>query len=249
MEESRKGIAAHVSTVSSILREVCEAPTGIPLVAEKDWIVGIVDPHIKGVSRAVTNELGRLEPVLRLPIPDAEHPRLWFGLHERWEPVRTKRRARFCACGLRIYAGGKDERAAQILRLEWAAPTPDKFGTLEYDGGHAAHPHWHIDRSALVDVHEYLRLLEGVSKPGSEAAEKFDEGMTSHESDLAVRDYSWMHQIHLPALARWVEHGWDGKSLPGPHQSEPDSAAQLANWWAGSLRYLRCELSAKYVSG
>lgn len=243
MEERRAVLRDHASTISRVLQEVCEAPS-IPLVEERGLTICIASSPVDGISRRVSSDFGHIESVLSLPIPNSDNPQLWVGLHEMWIP-KGKRKVIFGNCGLRIYVGARNERTAQILRLEWVAPEHDELGVASYAGKHAGHPHWHIDRAALIGNRGYLRWMESLTEPGDGETEMFDENISA--SDIPpLRDCEWLHRMHLPAHANWVEICWDGKSIPGPHQSEPKSASELNNWWAGSLWYLRRELSAMY---
>lgn len=247
MEAKRTELRNHTRNISVVLREVCDASNVGPLVREDDESGNIfVRPThwYKPVSRWVTTDLGRRESALRLSIPDGQQPRYWIGLHECWE---QKSRIKICFrdCGLRLYVGGEDEEVVQILRLEWVAPTFDRDGEPNYDGKHAGHPHWHIDRSALVGPEEYLRSLESLTAPEPQCGL---EDFTQITSPVAlgrprpVHDCSWLQQLHLPAQAGWMRLKWDGRKVPGPHQCEPDSLTQLENWWAGALRYFAAEL-------
>ena len=181
--------------------------------------------------------------MLALPIPDAKQPRYWIGLHESWVSI-GKRKCRFIGCGLRIYAGERSEPPIQILRLEWAGPTINPDVGLVYDGGHAGHPHWHIDRAAVVGEEDYRRSLEILTRPvpAERPVETFDPSTTANDSTRRVADCSWLPQIHLPAHAAWMLTNWNGKTLPGPHQSNPKDLLALNNWWEGALRYVRSEL-------
>ncbi len=194
------------------------------------------------LSRKVLTDLGSSEVALRLPIPDVHRPRFWIALHERWIPV-SRHKIRFRECGLRLYAGTVDEDATQILRLEWVAPTEDPEGISSYQGKHAGHPHWHIDRAALIGPADYLHSLEALSASDAELeTEEFGATTASSEPRGLRLDCSWLQDIHLPALARWAQLAWDGHKIPGPHQNEPYSLEELANWWTGALRYFSAEL-------
>ncbi|HTX36943.1 MAG TPA: hypothetical protein VME43_18065 [Bryobacteraceae bacterium] len=187
----------------------------------------------------MTTDLGFRETALRFPIPNARHPRFWVAMQEQWK-WKGKHKVRFMECGLRLYVGGRDEEAIQFLRLEWVAPTFDNSGVQIYQGAHAGHPHWHIDRSALVGQEDYLRSLEILTAPAPEAgAEEFNEGALV----VPRLDFSWLQSMHLPAQAGWMHPpSWDGRTVPGPHQCEPSSVAELEHWWVGALRYFSVEL-------
>jgi hypothetical protein len=234
-------LKAHVISLNKVLREICDAPQSQRLVEQKDGYVFVISSSTP-LARTVTTDLGRTEAALRLPIPDAEQPRYWIGLHELWK-WEDRRTIRFQESGLRLYVGGADEEALQFLRLEWIAPSEDPDGKFVYQGNHAGHPHWHIDRSALVGAEEHLRSLEVLTSP-DRAVEEFSDTTTRLDAGLTrlVYDCSWLQQMHLPAQADWMRQEWDGRALPAPHQCEPQSLRRLASWWTGALRYLIAEL-------
>jgi len=250
MEAKRAQLKDHASIIAAVLRDVCDASNTGPLVQESDEsgnIVIVITHSNKPLSRLVTTDLGLREPALRLPIPDAHQPRYWIGLHERWE-WKSAHRIRFRDCGLRLYVGGENEEAVQVLRLEWVAPTSNPNGELIYSGKHAGHPHWHIDRSALVGPEDYWRSLESLTAPPLEPQpdlEVFSEASVSvRPAQLRlIHDCSWVQELHLPAHAGWMLSEWDGHTIPGPHQCEPESIARLEHWWAGALRYFASELA------
>jgi hypothetical protein len=227
--------------------EICHTSAASPLVREdEDQGAIVVNTFSHGqISRKVLTDLGSSEIALRIPIPDDVKPRFWIALHERWKPTGPHR-LKFRDCGLRLYLGGTDEDAIQILRLEWVAPDEDPEGKPTYQGKHAGHPHWHIDRGALVGPADYLRALEVLTAPDS-VLEVEDFSSTTLPSELQTPrlDCSWLQHVHLPAHARWAQSTWDGRSVPGPHQNEPSTIQELTNWWAGSLRYFAAELSRR----
>lgn len=192
--------------------------------------------------RSVTTDLGATETVLGLPIPDRNRPKFWIGLHESWF-FCGKQKLGFKECGIRVYIGGTDEDARQFLRLEWVAPET-KDGTEVYHGAHAGHPHWHIDRAALVGPEERLRSLEALTTPivRETSLEYFSVELIPTLTPL-VPDLSWLGGMHLPAQAEWMHKSWNGQALPAPHQSAPHGLGMLTTWWEGSLRYLFAELS------
>jgi hypothetical protein len=244
MEAKRTELRNHATAITTVLAEVCGASNAGPLVREYDEsgvIVIRIRDWIRRLSRAVTTDLGESESALRLPVP-AGRPRCWLGLHERWE-AKGKHKIWFRDCALRLYIGAEDEEAVQILRLEWVAPSPDPDGLPVYDGKHAGHPHWHIDRSALLGRDEYLRSLETLRAPEQQSRlEQF--GQTSGAPPRhPVHDCSWLPKLHLPAQAGWMHAEWDARTVPGPHQSEPGSIEDLGHWWVGALRYFLTELA------
>jgi hypothetical protein len=244
MEVKPTDLKGHTANIAKLLDDICDSSSAESLVQVRDLIIST--SNSAQFSRRVTTDLGGSEFALRLPIPDAQQARYWIGLHERWEG-QTKRKIRFRDCGLRLYVGGKDEEAVQFLRLEWVAPTPDPDGEPIYQGKHAGHPHWHIDRSALVGPEDYLRSLDALTAPAPGLQSEL-EVFSEATSDLIpaqtrlVHDCSWLQKMHLPAQAQWMRSEWNGSAVPGPHQSEPSSLAELERWWAGALRYLVAEL-------
>lgn len=248
MNATDRELAGHVSQLTSLVNEVCQVGafgSGIRPSVEGDGTLVGIDPNWapNPFRRSVTTNLGNSEVVLRLPIPTPDEPPLfWIGLHELWRRV-SKYRVEFSDCGLRVYLGTRDEAAAQIMRLEWVAPLADADGQLQYPGSHAGHPHWQIDRAALVAPSDALTSLKlvGSGEPEPSALETFGAEPTLTEP-VRARDYWWIQRMHFPAHAGWMEHEWDGSTLPGPHQCEPLSLNALAWWWAGALRYVCAEL-------
>lgn len=249
MEIHPNEFSKHVNNLSQLLAEVCGLRGGGPLLSVSDeagtrvigvYVSGAV-PHQQ--HRDVTSDLGRREKVLGFPVPSAGRPRYWIGVHEVWRP--SKKRVSFVSCGFRLYMGFAEEQIVQILRLEWVAPGKDAEGMVRYDGGHAGHPHWHIDRSALLGDDEYWRSLAILMAPASEAPlENFEPGRTIPERSPVrqVQDCSWLQSVHFPAHASWMHRAWDGVELPAPHQSEPNNLPSLSRWWSGAMRYLAAEL-------
>jgi hypothetical protein len=247
MEARRTELTQHMARINSVLMEVCRASAASPLVRQLDD-QGAIVVNTRGygsISRKVLTDLGSSEVALRLPVPNVNKPPFWIALHERWIPV-SRHKIRFRECGLRLYVGGVDEDAVQILRLEWVAPTEGPEGIPNYQGKHAGHPHWHIDRAALVGPEDYLHSIEVLTEPSAElVAETEDFGTAANLSGRARPrfDCSWLRNIHLPAYSRWAQLGWDGRKVPGPHQNEPVNIEELANWWSGALRYFSAELA------
>lgn len=244
MEAKRTALKDHATNIAKILDEVCDAASVGPLVKAVDLVIATLNST--PLSRRVTTDLGGSEFALRLPIPDAQQARYWIGVHERWE-WKGKRKIRFLDCGLRLYVGGKDEEAVQVLRLEWVAPTLDPDGEPIYQGRHAGHPHWHIDRPALVGPEDYWRSLETLTAPAPELQPELEDFSETAVDQIPARtrlvhDCSWLQKMHLPAQAQWMQSKWNGSAIPGPHQCEPSSLEELERWWAGSLRYLVAEL-------
>jgi hypothetical protein len=241
MEATRTELQEHTKRINAVLQVVCDAPNPAPLVQLTDGTIALATSCPGPLRREVTTDLGIREIALRLPIPNSNNPRFWIAMQEQWE-WRTKHRACFVQCGLRLYMGDRSEAAIQFLRLEWVAPTLHG-GVESYQGGHAGHPHWHVDRSVLVGPEEYFRSLEMLTAPSPEEAEDFGEASAS-DSTIAqpLLDFSWLQRIHLPARAQWMQVEWDGSQVPGPHQCEPISLNELVRWWAGALRYVSIEL-------
>jgi len=239
MEAKVTELTDHKKGINAVLAEVCAASNPEPLLRQDNLIISTSDSRI--LSRRVTTDLGNSEFAVRLPIPDANEARFWLAMHEKWE-YKTQRIVRFHNCGLRLYVGSRNEEAVQVMRLEWVAPTTDPDGSPIYDGKHAGHPHWHIDRAALVGPEDYLRSLEVLTAPDSQPElQDFTESAVQLGRRL-VYDCSWILKMHLPAQARWMDFEWKNRKVPGPHQSEPSDIAALGRWWAGSLRYFATEL-------
>lgn len=242
MEVRRTDLQKHVTRINAILQETCEISTPTPLVHMVDTTIGLAPSCPSALCREVTTDLGLRESALRFPIPDARSPRFWIAIQEQWEP-NGKHRLRFVQCGLRFYLGDRSEQAIQFLRLEWVAPTVDRAGTPSYPGRHAGHPHWHIDRSALVGQEEYLEPLELLTAPAPQTeTEEFTEAAVLSSTPQPFLDFLWLQKVHLPARAQWMQSDWDGRQVPGPHQCEPKDLDELARWWAGALRYFSAEL-------
>jgi hypothetical protein len=241
MDATRTELQKHTKHINAVLQEICDASDPAPLVQLANGTIALATSCPWALRREVTSDLGVRETALRLPIPDTQNPRFWIAVQEQWE-WKSNHRARFLHCGLRLYMGDRSEEAIQFLRLEWVAPT-FHGGVQSYQGTHAGHPHWHIDRSVLIGPEESSRSLEALTAPVPQGAERFGEATTS--SSAAAHpfcDFSWLQRIHLPARAQWMLLEWDGSRVPGPHQCEPNSLNELLNWWAGSLRYLSAEL-------
>lgn len=191
--------------------------------------------------RPVTTEFGVIEYALELPTSAQGHQRKYLvGLHEAWKPLRSKHKISFIQCSLRLYVSSANREPAHFLRLEWVAPD----GGV-YQGEHAGHPHWHIDRVVLagskVPEHSFEDPFHDVRAP---AVEEFGPLTVSQPVQQGGEfDCSWIQKIHLPAQAGWIKK-WRGLDVPGPHQSEPGSFEELENWWTGSVRYLVRELSS-----
>jgi hypothetical protein len=252
MEVKRSEISEHATDIARIFAGLCGTKLVSPLVGPlKDegageLVLAIVGgpPNPALPHRTVTTDLGLIETVLGLPIPDAKERKFWIGLNESWE-LHGKYKVSFRNCGLRLYIGAANEESRQFLRLEWAAPEMTKDGIAVYQGAHAGHPHWHVDRAALVGPEEHLRSLEILTAPipADIPLEVFGyEGNISQPIPF-VQDLSWLKSVHLPAQAQWMHHNWDGFTLPAPHQSAPEGLQMLTRWWEGSLRYLFAELS------
>ena len=245
MEAKRTELSDHIAKINAALKEACQISESQRLVTEEsDQGVLVIRMLETPFCRPVLTDLGSRELALRLPFPTPEHARFWIALHENWDYV-GKRKIRFNNCGLRLYTGTSQQAALQILRLEWSAPEVNSDGIQAYQGKHAGHPHWHIDRSALVGPEDYMRSLEVVTTPGPPQdleLENFSSAAPSPEPPTLRLDCSWLQGLHLPAQARWMERLWDGVEIPGPHQSEPKDIGQLGFWWSGALRYFVSEL-------
>jgi hypothetical protein len=248
MEAKRSEMSGHAKAISRVLANLCEVTLLAPLlkVSDDGNIVAITvqgGPQNSSLTqRTVTTDLGGIETVLGLPIPDRKPPKLWIGLHEAWV-FRGKYKLGFKDCGIRVYIGASDEESRQFLRLEWVAPEI-KDGNAVYPGAHAGHPHWHIDRAALVGPEERLRSWQALTAPivAETTLEDFSVEAARPPLPLLVHDLSWLRSVHLPAQAEWMHHNWNGQVLPAPHQTEPQRLGMLTTWWEGSLRYLFAEL-------
>ena len=242
MDVTRTELQKHASQVNAVLQETCDASNPAPLVHLVDVSIALAPSCPPTLCREVTTDLGLREIALRLPIPDTRNPRFWVAIQEQWQ-WRTKHRVCFIQCGLRLYVGDRSEGATQFLRLEWVAPTRDALGVLAYQGTHAGHPHWHIDRSALLGQEDYLRSLELLTAPIAEPEpEEFSEFTVQRGTIEPLLDFSWLQKMHLPARAQWMQSEWDGIEVPGPHQCEPNHLDELTHWWIGALRYVSAEL-------
>lgn len=239
MEAKLTELKDHTKGINAVLTEVCITSNSGPLVREDDLVVSTFNSGT--LSRRVTTDLGSSEFAVRLPIPTADEPHFWIALHERWG-YKNKRVIRFLDCGLRLYVGPRAEEAVQVMRLEWVAPKTDPDGILVYDGKHAGHPHWHIDRAALVGPEDYWRSLDILTAADSQN-ELQDFGPPAEQpGQQFIQDCSWILRMHLPAQAGWMNMEWKDSEIPGPHQCEPIDIGSLGRWWAGSLRYFAAEL-------
>jgi len=243
MEVTRTELQKHVAKVNAVLQETCDASDPAPLVQLVDGTITLAPSCPAALCRQVTTDLGVREIALRLPIPDPRSPRFWVAMHEQWN-WKGRHRVCFNQCGLRLYVGDRSEDAIQFLRLEWAAPILDDDGIASYQGKHAGHPHWHIDRSALAGQEDYVRSLEILTTPRSQGGpEEFSVATVQNDAPFQpLLDFSWIKDMHLPARAQWMHTEWDGFKVPGPHQCEPTSLDELTHWWIGALRYVSAEL-------
>jgi len=241
MEATRTELQKHTKRINAVLQETCDASAPAPLVQLADGTIGLAASCPSALRREVTTDLGLREIALRLPIPDTRNPRFWIALQEQWE-WKGKHKACFVQCGLRLFMGDRGEEAVQFLRLEWVAPTLHG-GVQIYQGTHVGHPHWHIDRAALIGPVESFLSLETLTAPATQV-EEFSEATSSSGSTTVqpLLDFSWLQTVHLPARAQWMELEWDGSQVPGPHQCEPNSLNELVHWWDGALRYVSIEL-------
>lgn len=240
LEATPTKLQRHASDVSAVLKKICEAPNPAPIATLSEDVLTLAKSCPPDLCRQVTTDFGVPEIALRLPIPDISNPRFWIALHEKWGWTKPHR-LRFVQCGLRLYVGERSERAIQCIRLEWVAPTADSNGIESYEGKHAGHPHWHVDQSALFGQEDYVRSLESLTAPSQTEPEVFS-GVIPDESGRPLTDFSWLKGIHFPARAQWMQSEWDGLTVPGPHQCEPNDLDELTNWWAGALRYFSAEL-------
>ena len=242
MDATPTALQKHAAEVNALLLEICEASDPAPLIElADDGSIALAKSCPAALRREVTTDFGSREIALRFPIPDTVNPRFWIAIQERWT-WKGKHKLSFIQCGLRLYMGEKAQEATQFVRLEWVAPTCDKNGIQNYKPKHAGHPHWHVDRSALVGQEEYLQLLEILSAPApGGGAEEFSSA-TAATSTRLLFDFSWLQDVHFPARAQWMETNWDGQQVPGPHQCEPNNLDELTHWWAGALRYFSTEL-------
>lgn len=250
MEASKRDVEAHFSTVGKALADACRLRAYAPLFLShsdpsEETLVARV--HARSALREgdyaiVLSDLSISEEVVALP--GLGSTQYWLGLHEAWR--RKKRTNVFLQGGLRVYIGTPPD-AVQIIRLEWFAPQRTSEGATLFDGAHAGHPHWHVDRAALSSQSDYTRSLEQLTAPtpiaGGEVVEVFDPAALRDEApSRPVYDCSWLPSLHLVAHAGWMLHEWDGHEQPGPHQSEPTTAKALTNWWLGALRYVALEI-------
>jgi hypothetical protein len=240
MEVNGAKFSGHVTKLSTILQKECNVSRAGPLVINQEFQITIPNGSTPPFQK-VSTDLGHIESALELPVLTGRHKRrYWVGLRESWER-KDKHKIRFVECSLRLYVGSTDQEPAHFLRLEWVAKDHSGF----YQGKHAGHPHWHIDRLALAGNKALSRSLEDLTAP-DQPPELEEFGVLTVSRALPqvdLFDCSWVQNIHLPAHAGWMNK-WNGTDIPGPHQSEPDNFEALENWWAGSLRYFVHELSS-----
>lgn len=242
MEAKLDVFKKHQSAISVVLKDVCQLTNAGQLVQETNLSITLC-----GVApaRQVTTDFGNIGAALPLPIPNVDNPRYWVGLHENWR-AKNRHKVEFVDCGLRLYVGSREEEALQLIRLEWVAPTKDANGDTVYSGKHAGHPHWHIDKTALAGPDDYWRSLERLTAPELVNAGPEDFGDTVAgdmiEQPHTPYDCTWLDTMHLPAHAKWMGSKWDGRAVPGPHQSDVLNVEALEFWWNGALRYFASEL-------
>jgi hypothetical protein len=253
---TESSLRRHCASLCSSVVAVCEGRTGgHPLIVSDSAGGRIISFGRNGaaaglVVRDVISDLDATEWVVRLPVPGARTS-VWLGMHETWVHSGRRDNWTFAQCGMRLYLADQDRRAAQILRLEWVAPSSEAGDSLVYPGAHAGQPHWHIDRAALFDAGEHELLLDRLTDPGTALPplEAFGaDGSVFPDSgptvDRLSYDCSWLPAIHLPAYAGWMHERWDGQTVPGPQQTAPRDLGALESWWQGALRYVVAELRA-----
>lgn len=241
LEATPTELQKHATGVNAILQKISEASNPAPIANLSDGVITLAKSCPAELCREVTTDFGIREIALRLPVPDIRNPRFWIALQEQWG-WKTKHRLWFIQCGLRLYIGERSEEAIQCVRLEWVAPTYDNNGIESYQGKHAGHPHWHVDRSALIGQEDYLRSLDILTAPASQIEPEIFDGAIPEAPSRPLLDFSWVQSIHFPARAEWMQSEWDGLQVPGPHQCEPNDLDELTHWWAGALRYFSTEL-------
>ena len=227
MEATRTELQEHTQRINAILQETCDASHPAPLIHLTDRIIALAPSCPPPLRREVTTDLGVREIALRLPIPDTRNPRFWIAMQEQWE-WRSKHRACFVQCGLRLYMGERSEEAVQFLRLEWVAPTLHG-GVQSYQGIHAGHPHWHVDRSALIGEEESRRSLEILTAPAPQIeAEEFSEtAILGSPAALPLLDFSWLQYIHLGCSQNGTEAKFPARISA--------SRIVLTNWFVGGM--------------
>lgn len=234
---------AHARAVGRALANVCRTASPAPLVKYIDESGGLalrIATAADQQTLEVVTDLGVSETVLGLAIPSESERRYWIGIHEAWKWA-TKREVTFLDCGVRVYYGQSAEDAVQFLRLEWTAPDVLPDGQLEFKGGHAAHPHWHVDSSALAGEAEYYRFLEEATAD-LPLVEEFSSETTSPTQRRAERGFPWLKKVHLAAQAGWMSSPWATLGQQGPHQHPPADVVSLTQWWSGALLYIDAEL-------
>lgn len=244
MRIRERELVDHLDRVTDALRTVCGLARSIRVFGypknEAEINVGIVAPLSDNVVQ-VTSDNGLIERVLGLPIPSSRDRRYWIGMHETWRRV-GRHQIEFGNCGLRVYTGRRAEDLVQFLRLEWVAPRIESDGSVHFQGGHAAHPHWHIDTSALAGEAEYLAFLERVTTPEMGEVEEFGPTTKTRIQRRSERGFEWLKKVHFPAHAGWMMELWPDVNLRGPHQNVLSELESLSNWWVGAIHYIAQEI-------
>lgn len=180
-------------------------------------------------------------------------PGWWLSWHEKWRPVGLKRTVEFDSTSITFFFGLRRQRKLQVLRAEWVGP--DTSG--DYDGKHAAHPHWHIDAPVWAAAKE-LGLptasaspfpieendgvfLEEESAGDTEVLPADTEGRDFGAFDIqATLDLS---RLHLAMIATWQTKRFVPPSTSlEAHQASPESIQMIQNWLSSTCAYAALEL-------
>jgi hypothetical protein len=190
-----------------------------------------------------------------------ESPVYWISWYEVWVPERRLRSPglQFQASAVTVYYGVSGESKRQLFRAEWAGVQTVEQQVDVFQGGGAAHPHWHVD--AIRDYIQGIKLeLERLTQEAVLNRELALDRVRDFGDDRAERDVaglflapqlrlpteiemSWTG-IHLAAEARWSEQLWPGPE--GPHDVHAKGPKDLGaiRWWLTScVRYIQFEIN------
>lgn len=255
---SRAKFGNHTKDIDALFRKALGGGPHDHYIIQTPSVDGIALIFSAGAPTAekVSSDLGVREVVLSL----AGEPegRLAFSYFEQWKPV-SRRHFMFRQACLRFYWLYEDQgpQHMQAFRLEWVAGeksrgfAADGVEVFEFQGEHAAHPHWHFDRISRNEDRSQLRAeLEGANLEERVNLEAIDFGKLDQLTAPAVKrseGLKWLHKIHFPALADWAQKGpWDTNCVSRPHQRMPEKVRHLEAWVYSATIYIKYE-ATKHV--
>lgn len=176
----------------------------------------------------------------------------WLAWHEAWRVPQLSGKTRkgnlqFRSSSLTVYVGEIGAAKTQTLRAEWAGAEVQSGTTaIVFQGGGAAHPHWHL--SVLHGIEDGEIPRDGTRSSLTEETEA-STTFAILEARLRSLDPAWAG-VHLAVSARWAEFEWPGPEGPHDmHAQNPTSLNQIRTWIVSCTRYLQSELQAQLQRG